>query len=92
MSFRKLYNNLDIGRQRPDFNENDYIQQYYKDNKKQIQDSIDIITDLKGKKYLFVKTINLRRLIELKNFYENKLTEFNFYLDYVNEKINKYDY
>jgi hypothetical protein len=41
---------------------------------------------------LFVKTINLRRLIELKNFYENKLTEFNFYLDYVNEKINKYDY
>ena len=54
--------------------------------------SIDIITDLKGKKYLFVKTINLRRLIELKNFYENKLTEMNVYLDYVNTKINKYDY
>ncbi len=53
--------------------------------------SINIIVDLKGKKYLFIKTINLRKLIELKNLYENKLIEINVYLDYVNNKINKYD-
>jgi len=53
--------------------------------------SIHIITDLHGKKYLFIKTINLRKLIELKELYETKLTEINIYLDYVNDKINKYD-
>ena len=42
-------------------------------------------------KHLFIKTINLRKLIELKELYETKLTEINIYLDYVNDKINKYD-
>jgi hypothetical protein len=53
--------------------------------------SINIIVDSKGKKYLFIKTVNLRKLIEMKNFYENKITELNVYLDYVNNKINQYD-
>jgi hypothetical protein len=53
--------------------------------------SINVITDLHGKKYLFIKTVNLRKLIELKDLYETKLTEINIYLDYVNAKINKYD-
>jgi hypothetical protein len=45
--FSVLSRNLDIERQKTDFNENDYIQQYYKDNKKQIQDSIDILTEFR---------------------------------------------
>lgn len=53
--------------------------------------SIDIIEDLNRKKYLFIKTVNLRRLLQLKNSYEKKINEINIYLDYVNTKINKYD-
>ena len=53
--------------------------------------SIDILVDLKGQKYLFIKTIDLRKLIELKTIYETKINELNIYLDYVNSKINKYD-
>lgn len=53
--------------------------------------SIDILKDLKGKKYLFIKTITLRKLIEFKEFYENKMLELNIYLDYINDKIDKYD-
>jgi hypothetical protein len=48
--FNVLKNKLNIERENRDFNdgkEKDYIQQYYKDNKKQIQDSIDVLTEFR---------------------------------------------
>jgi hypothetical protein len=52
--------------------------------------SIDMIVDSKGKKYLYIKTTDLRSLIELKKIYEDKMLEFRIHLDYITDKINKY--
>ncbi len=52
--------------------------------------SIDLNIDLKGKKYLLIKTTDLKNLIMLKEIYMDKQLEINIHLNYINNKINKY--
>ena len=52
--------------------------------------SIDMNTDSKGKKYLFIKTTDLKNLLMLKDFYMDKQLEINIHLNYINDKINQY--
>ena len=52
--------------------------------------SIDMNIDIKGKKYLFIKTTNLQNLLLLKDIYLDKQLEINIHLNYINDKINKY--
>ncbi len=52
--------------------------------------SIDMIVDSKGKKYLFIKTTDLKNLVMLKDIYMDKLLEINIHLKYINDKINRY--
>lgn len=52
--------------------------------------SIDMIVDTKGKKYLFIKTTDLKKLLKLKEIYLDKQLEINIHLNHINDKINKY--
>ena len=52
--------------------------------------SIDMIVDSRGKKYLFIKTTDLKNLFMLKDIYMDKLLETNIHLKYINDKINQY--
>lgn len=52
--------------------------------------SIDIIVDAGRKKYLFIKTADLKKLWMLKDIYLDKQLEINIHLNYINDKINKY--
>jgi hypothetical protein len=52
--------------------------------------SIDMNVDSRGKKYLFIKTTDLKNLFMLKEFYMDKQLEINIHLNYINDKINKY--
>ena len=53
--------------------------------------SIDLIVDVKGRKYLYVKTTNLQQLLMLRDVYLDKQLEINIHLNYINEKINRYE-
>ncbi len=52
--------------------------------------SIDMIVDSKGKKYLYIKTTDLKNLLMLKDMYLDKQLEINIHLNYITDKINKY--
>ena len=52
--------------------------------------SINMNTDILGKKYLFIKTIDLKNLLILKDMYTDKQLEINIHLNYINDKIHKY--
>jgi hypothetical protein len=51
--------------------------------------SIDLNVDVKGRKYLYIKTANLQQLLILRDIYLEKQLEINIHLNYINEKINK---
>ena len=51
--------------------------------------SIDLNVDIKGRKYLYVKTTNLQQLLMLRDVYLEKQLEINIHLNYINGKINK---
>lgn len=51
--------------------------------------SIDLNVDVKGRKYLYIKTANLQQLLMLRDIYLEKQLEINIHLNYINEKINK---
>lgn len=53
--------------------------------------SIDLIVDVKGRKYLYVKTTDLQNLLILREIYLDKQLEINIHLNYINEKINRYE-
>ena len=52
--------------------------------------SIDMNVDIKGKKYLFIKTTDLKNLLALKDVYMDKQLEINIHLNYIINKIEKY--
>ena len=52
--------------------------------------SIDMNIDTKGKKYLFIKTTDLKSLLLLKDMYMDKQLEINIHLNYIINKIQKY--
>ena len=51
--------------------------------------SIDLNVDIKGRKYLYIKTTNLQQLLTLRDIYLDKQFEINIHLNYINKKINK---
>lgn len=51
--------------------------------------SIDLNVDVKGRKYLYIKTTDLQKLLVLRNSYLEKQLEINIHLNYINEKLNK---
>lgn len=52
--------------------------------------SIDLVVDLKGKKYLLIKTTDLKNLLLLRDEYIVKQLEINIHLNYIINKIEKY--
>lgn len=52
--------------------------------------SIDMTIDARGKKYLFIKTTDLKNLLALKDIYTDKQLEINIHLNYIINKIEKY--
>ena len=52
--------------------------------------SIDMIADSRGKKYLFIKTTDLKNLLTLKEIYTDKQLEINIHLNHINSKIYKF--
>ena len=52
--------------------------------------SIDMTIDARGKKYLFIKTIDLKKLLMLKDMYMDKQLEITIHLNYIKDKITKY--
>lgn len=52
--------------------------------------SIDMNVDITGQKYLYIRTIDLKNLLILKDIYIDKQLEALVHLNYINDKINKY--
>jgi hypothetical protein len=52
--------------------------------------SIDMNVDIRGKKYLFIRTTDLKNLLALKDIYTDKQLEINIHLNYIINKIEKY--
>lgn len=51
--------------------------------------SIDLNVDVKGRKYLYIKTTDLQQLLMLRDVYLEKQLEINIHLNYINEKITQ---